>query len=109
MDGTARRHDNPPVARYTFSAFKTSRTTRYLVLWGLQRQILDCRCLEPGADLRGAMTAAIERLASEGWHAEGSAEYGSVFVRREGERRLLSLTERDPYDISVQSFSPFRR
>lgn len=41
------------------------------------------------------MATAIERLASKGWQAEATAEYGFVFVRRENERRLLMLTPRD--------------
>ena len=35
-------------------------------------------------------------------------EYGFVFIRLEGERRLLTLTPRDPYSTASQSFSPFR-
>jgi hypothetical protein len=31
-----------------------------------------------------------------------------VFIRRDNERRLLMLTPRDPYDATLQSFSPFR-
>jgi len=46
---------------------------------------------------------------ADGWQAEGGTEYGFVFVRREGERRLTILTPRDPYDKTVQSFDPFRR
>jgi hypothetical protein len=34
-------------------------------------------------------------------------EYGFVFIRRETERRLLTLTPRDLYDTTQQSFSPF--
>jgi hypothetical protein len=56
-----------------------------------------CQHLEPAADLSGAMAATIERLEGDGWQAEGTAEYGFVFIRREGERRLLMLTERDPH------------
>jgi hypothetical protein len=63
---------------------------------------------EPAADVSGAMAAAIERLESEGWQAEGGAEYGFVFIRRETDRRLLMLTPRDPYDTRAQSFSPFK-
>ena len=65
-------------------------------------------CLEPGTDLQAAMAAAIDRLAGAGWQAEGSAEYGFVFIRRGDDRRLLAITERDPYDRTSQSFSPFR-
>jgi hypothetical protein len=95
------------MGRYTFPAYNKASTPRYLVLRDLQRQVIDCQRLEPGADLRGAMAASIERLKAEGWEAEGSAEYGFVFVRRAGERRLLAITERDPHDRSPQSFSPF--
>ena len=68
---------------------------------------LHCQRLEPAADLSGAMAAAIARLKGEGWQAEATPEYGFVFVRREGERRLLMLTPRDPYGTAAQSFSPF--
>jgi hypothetical protein len=53
------------------------------------------------------MVAAIERLKGEGWRPEGSAEYGFVFIRRAGERHLLMMTPRDPYDSRLQSFNPF--
>ena len=96
------------MARYTFPAFKTSNSPRYVVLWDLQWQVLDCQRLEAAADLSGAMTAAIERLEDEGWQAEGSADYGFVFIRRGADRRLLTLTPRYPYSTAPQSFSPFR-
>ncbi len=94
--------------RYTFPAFNKASTPRYVVLWDLQWKLIDCQRLEPATDLSGAMTAAIERLDGEGWQAEGSANYGFVFIRRAGERRLLMLTQRDPRDTAPQSFSPFR-
>jgi hypothetical protein len=96
------------MGRYTFPAYNKSRTPSYVVLWDLHWHVLDCQRLEPAADLSGAMAAAIERLEAEGWRAEGGAEYGFVFIRREGERRLLTLTSRDPSDMTPQSFSPFR-
>jgi hypothetical protein len=36
---------------------------------------------------------------------EATPEYGFAFIRRETEWR--SLTPRDPYDTTLQSFSPF--
>jgi hypothetical protein len=83
------------MARYTFPAFNKAPTPRYVVLWDMHWHLLDCQRLEPAADLSGAMAATIERLAGEEWQAEGSADYGFVFIRREGERRLLMLAERD--------------
>ena len=89
--------------------YNVAPTPRYVVLWDLQWQVIDCQRLEPATDLSGPMAATIERLAADGWQAEGTAEYGFVFICREGERRLLTLTERDPYDTAAQSFSPFGR
>src|ERR1035441_9063120 len=95
------------MARYRFPAFTTSTRPRYLVLWDLRWQLLEVERLEPAADLSGAMAAAIARLDGDGWQAEATPEYGFVFVRREGERRLLMLTPRDPRSTAAQSFSPF--
>jgi hypothetical protein len=108
MDRLGLSRHNPPVGRYTFPAFAKAPTPRYVVVWDMHWHVLDCQRLEPAADLSGAMVATVERLASEGWQAEGTLEYGFVFIRRAGERRLLMLTERDPYSTTVQSFSPFR-
>lgn len=54
------------------------------------------------------MAVAIERLASEGWQAENQPQFGFVFIRRGAERRLLTVTPKDPYDDRPQSFSPFQ-
>jgi hypothetical protein len=96
------------MARYTFPAFNNASTPRYVVVWDMHWRVLACQRLEPAADLSGAMAAAIDRLASEGWEAEATPEYGFVFIRRDGERRLLALTPGDPYETGPQSFSPFR-
>lgn len=96
------------MGRYQFPAFNTAATPRYVVVWDLQWQVLDCQRLEPAADLSGAMLKAIERLASDGWEAEATPEYGFVFIRNDTERRLLMLTPRDPYSTVLQSFSPFK-
>lgn len=96
------------MARYRFPAFVPSTQPSYVVLWDLQWQLLEVERLEPGADLCAAMAAWIDRLAVNGWTAEGTPAYGFVFIRRDGERRLLMLTPRDPHDTGAQSFNPFR-
>jgi hypothetical protein len=96
------------MGRYTFPAYNKSSTPRYTVLWDLHWRVIDCQRLEPATDLRGALRATIERLSRDGWQTDGGADYGSVFIRREGERRLLSLKGRDPYSTATQSFDPFR-
>jgi hypothetical protein len=95
------------MARYYHQVYATAKTPRFCVVFNLQWQVIECVRLEPAVNLASAMTAAIERQTREGWQTEGSPEFGFVFLRRDGERRLLILTERDPYDLRPQSFSPF--
>ena len=99
--------ENPAMGRYRHQIYATAATARFCVTFGLQWQVIECSRLEPGADLKRAMHAAIERLANDGWQAECGGEFGFVFIHRAGERRLLILTERDPHDLRPQSFSPF--
>ena len=95
------------MSRYTFSCYNVAPTPRYVVLWDLQWQVIDCQRLEPATDLSGAMAASIELLEDDGWRAEATPVYGFVFVHKSGERRLLMLTPRDPHSTAAQSFSPF--
>jgi hypothetical protein len=99
------RRRNP---RYHHNVYAMTERPNYIVLFDLQWQIVECRRLEPSADLRNAMTTTITRLLSQGWEAENVPEYGFVFLNRVGTRRLLILTERDPYDATPQTFSPFK-
>jgi len=96
------------MARYHHNVFAKTKTARYLVIFDLQRKIIDRQRLEPSTDLRGSMTAAINRLTAEGWQPEGTPRFGFVFLNRCGIRRLLILTERDPLDTRPQTFSPFK-
>jgi hypothetical protein len=96
------------VGRYKFTAYQKTSTPRYIVVFGLQWQIIDSQRIEPHADLLTAMTSAMRQLATEGWEAEGDARFGFVFIRRLGERRMLMLTPRDPFAMSEQAFDPFK-
>jgi hypothetical protein len=78
-------------------------------VWDLQWSVVDCQQLEAGSNLSVAMTAAIERLKSEGWRTEGTPEFGFVFIRKANDRRLLMLTARDPYSCELQLFSRYKR
>jgi hypothetical protein len=95
------------MARYRHRVYEKSTAPRWTAVFGLQWQVIERYRLEPGADLYSAMTAAIERLAVEGWRAESEPRFGFVFITKESDRRLLMLTPRDPFDTRSQSFSPF--
>jgi hypothetical protein len=96
------------MGHYRHQVYAKDTTPRSVAVFGLQWQVIESQRLEPTADLYGAMTAAIERLAAEGWEAEDEPRFGFVFIRRDGERRLLMLTPRDPHDTRPQAFNPFR-
>ena len=95
------------MTRFRNEVYTTARTPRYCVIFDLQWKVIESLKLEARTDLSAAIAAAIESQASLGWQTEGSHEFGFVFLCRAGERRLLILTERDPYDRRPQSFSPF--
>jgi hypothetical protein len=96
------------MARYNHNVYARANTPRYVVLFDLQWKVIECTRLEPAADLAKSMTASLQRLTEEGWLPEGAPRFGFVFLNRNGVRRLLILTERDPHDSRPQTFSPFK-
>lgn len=96
------------MGRYRHRVYESDTAPRWVAVFGLQWQVIEAHRLEPAADLPGAMAAAIERFAADGWQIEAEPRFGFTFIRRDGERRLLVLTPRDPYDTRPQSFTPFK-
>ena len=108
MDERSRESQNRPMGRIRRNPFSRSSTLQhYIVIWDLQWQVIDCRGLPRGGNLCAALAEALERLGLEGWQAEGGSEFGFTFVTRGGERRLVTITGRDPFNATTQSFSPF--
>jgi hypothetical protein len=93
--------------RYVSQSVRAS-ATRYAVLWDLQWRIIECVTLDAGTDLPASLGEAIARLQRTGWQAEGTPDYGFVFLRRAEERCLLMITARAPGETGRQTFSPFR-
>jgi hypothetical protein len=56
----------------------TLHTVFEVVLWDMHWHVLDCQRFEPATDLRGATAATIERLAADGWQAEGNSVHVDV-------------------------------
>jgi hypothetical protein len=99
---------NRAMGRYRHQVYEKASTPRWVTVFGLQWQVIESHRLEPASDLSGAMASALERLAVDGWQIESEPRFGFAFIRREGERRLLILTPKDPHDHAPQSFSPFK-
>jgi hypothetical protein len=108
MDAAPATRETSAMVRYHHDVYSSANSRRYVVVFDLQWQIIECECLEPAADLRSAVTTTINRLVSEGWEPESTVKFGFVFLNRNGIRRLLILTERDPLDRRSQAFSPFK-
>ena len=83
--------------RSKYDPLATSRLSRWLVLRDMFHNVLDATELPAGSDLRQSFADGIAALEREGWHNEG-ASGSMVFVRRGGERRLLSIHEHDPHE-----------
>jgi hypothetical protein len=83
-----RRHRCDPLA--------DTRRPHWLTVADLHRNLISCKALPAGADLREVLRAALTQCAAEGWHGENDGAYGFVFIVRGSERRLINLTPEDP-------------
>ena len=83
--------------RSKYDPLATSQLSRWLVFRDMFHNVLDATELLPGTDLRRAFADGLAALERGGWQNEG-ASGAMVFVRRGGERRLLSLHEHDPHE-----------
>ena len=79
----------------------------FVVVWDLQWRVLDCRRLTIGSDVNAAFEQTVDELQGQGWHRENDGEFAFIFVYRGAERRLVTLTARDPFNATLQTFSPF--
>lgn len=102
---------NPDMRSYRHHAHQVYANDvwpRWLAIFDLQWKPLQVERLEPDADMVASMRAALARLEGEGWEIEAPPRFGFSFIRRDGVRRLLTLTPRDPFDDKPTSFNPFK-
>jgi hypothetical protein len=83
--------------RSKYDPLATSRLSRWLVLRDMFHNVLDSTEMPAGTDLRATFAEGLAALEREGWQSEG-ASGAMVFVRRGGERRLLTVHEHDPHE-----------
>lgn len=62
----------------------------------MHQNLITCEAVPAQMNLRDALREALELCAVEGWQAENDGAYGFVFIARDSERRLVSVTPADP-------------
>jgi hypothetical protein len=73
-----------------------SAKPRWLIVWDMQFNVLECTELAPHTALAEVMDAAAQRRISEGWCVESDARFGSFFCHRDGVRILIAISAADP-------------
>jgi hypothetical protein len=96
------------MGRYVEHVYINDVWPRWVAIFDLQWKVIESQRFGPDADLPGMMLATIERLAGEGREIEALPRFRVSFIRRDGVRRLLILTPKDPHDDRSQSFNPFK-
>jgi hypothetical protein len=97
------------MGRYVEHVYINDFWPRWVAIFDLQWKVIESQRFGPNADLPGMMLATIERLAGEGGEIEALPRFGVSFIRRDGVRRLLILTPKDPHDDRLQTFNPFKQ
>jgi hypothetical protein len=82
--------------RDPYNPLAPSPKARWLIVWDMQFNVLDCTELAPHTDLAALMQHTARQWSAHGWAVESDARYGSFFCRRAGERRLIAISAADP-------------
>jgi hypothetical protein len=88
--------------------FLTSRQTQWLLVTVVGGSVVSTTVLNPGADSRRAFIDILDGHRAEGWILENEPTYPCVFMRRHGQRRMLTLCQVDPSGGPLPHFSPWR-
>ena len=91
--------------RSTYDPLQTVREPRWLARLDKFSNVIDCRRLAPGADLRATLTQGIEALRKDGWTIEGLS-FGGTFVNRAGERHYIGIYPTDPHLPVANQYGP---
>ena len=90
------------MARHRCDPLADTRQPHWLAVSDLHRNLITCKALPAGVDLREVLQMALDQCAAEGWQAENDGAYGFAFVSRGSERRLVNLIPADPSDCAGQ-------
>lgn len=82
--------------REPHNPLSTSPQPRWLLVWDMQFNVLDCTELPPFTDLAQVMRGVAQHRQQEGWCVESDARFGSFFCHREGVRILIAISAADP-------------
>ena len=79
-----------------------------MVAFTIHWEVIEARNVDPSVGAARALGDFITRFEADGWQGESDARYGFTFMHRGGMRILVEATPRDPWDKSIQAFSPFK-
>jgi len=82
--------------REAHNPLSPSAKSRWLIVWDMQFNVLECTELAPHTDLVEVMRTAAQCRTSEGWCVESDARFGSFFCHRDGVRILIAISAADP-------------
>ena len=105
---TADRRYGIRVKRNRYVGYLSATHHGFVVVFDMFWNVLDSNPVDAGVGAQGALQAAVNQHALQGWVLECTPRYGFVFMHREGRRILIEVTPRDPHKKGMQTFSPFR-
>jgi hypothetical protein len=69
---------------------------------------LSIELLAPGRDIRAAFLSTVSAHRTQGWSVENEPDYPCVFVHKEDERRMVTISHVDPVGASLAHSSPWK-
>src|SRR3954470_17325645 len=96
-----------PRRRGQMDPFLPSRHPQWLLVCVVGGAVISTKVLMPAADLRRAFLEVVKSHREEGWTLENEPTYPCVFLRRDRERRMLTLSHADPAGGPLRHFSPW--
>ena len=80
--------------------FKPRREPTWLVVRNTLSEVVECKPLEPYADLRGVLTAARAERVADGWECERIGNLCALFFcRKGGVRHMVTIEIGEPSPV----------
>jgi hypothetical protein len=86
-----------PMRRSVYDPLEPTTEPRWYVVRSMHRAVIEAHRLQPDADLKRALVAAMLEHIDAGWHLdEFSSRTGHFFCTKDDERRMVEISPSDP-------------